>query len=112
MAATLVAAVTFGTSLRLDRCELRHRCHRERHCRGAVAPTRGAEYAATAARERGIASSRLPDPILRLGIDNLPINGPDRSARRPISMTMPSGDRAEFTDSDKNLRLSAAIEAG
>ena len=37
----------------------------------------GAEYAATAARERGIASSQLPDPVLRLGLDNVPVNGAD-----------------------------------
>jgi hypothetical protein len=39
-----------------------------------------AEYAATAARERGVAASQLPDPVLRLGLDNVPINDLTRSA--------------------------------
>lgn len=33
---------------------------------------------AVAARAQGLAAGQLPDPVLRLGIDNLPANGPDR----------------------------------
>lgn len=33
---------------------------------------------AVAAREQAVAASQLPDPVLKLGIDNLPVNGPDR----------------------------------
>ena len=36
------------------------------------------DASAAAARAQGLAAGQLPDPILRLGIDNLPANGPDR----------------------------------
>ncbi len=42
----------------------------------------------TAARELASAAGRLPDPVLRLGIDNLPINGPDRLSLSRDFMTM------------------------
>ncbi len=32
----------------------------------------------TAAREQAVAAGQLPDPVLKLGLDNLPANGPDR----------------------------------
>lgn len=32
----------------------------------------------TAAREQAVAAAQLPDPVLKLGIDNLPVNGEDR----------------------------------
>ena len=65
-----------------------------------------AAYAATAARERGVAASQLPDPVLRLGLDNLPINGPDPFSLTADFMTMRRvGVAQEFTDSEKrNLR--------
>jgi outer membrane protein TolC len=61
-----------------------------------------AEYAASAARERGIASAQLPDPVLRLGIDNLPVNGPDAWSTTADFMTMRRiGVMQEITDSTK-----------
>jgi outer membrane protein TolC len=61
-----------------------------------------AEYAATAARERGIASSQLPDPVLRLGLDNVPVTGPDAYSLTTDFMTMRRiGVMQEFTDSEK-----------
>ena len=33
---------------------------------------------ARAAREMGVAAGQLPDPVLKLGINNLPISGPDK----------------------------------
>jgi outer membrane protein TolC len=66
----------------------------------------GAQYAATAARERGVVSSQLPDPVLRLGLDNVPVNGPDAYSLTTDFMTMRRvGVTQEFTDSEKrNLR--------
>ncbi len=59
----------------------------------------GAEYAATAARERGIASSQLPDPVLRLGLDNVPVTGPDAYSLTTDFMTMRRiGVMQEFTE--------------
>ena len=51
-----------------------------------------------AAREMAIAAGQLPDPILKLGINNLPINGEDRLSLSKDFMTMRSvGLMQEFT---------------
>lgn len=42
----------------------------------------------TAAREQAVAAGQLPDPVLKLGIDNLPANGPDRFSFTRDFMTM------------------------
>ena len=42
----------------------------------------------TAAREQAVAAGQLPDPVLKLGIDNLPANGPDRLSVTRDFMTM------------------------
>ncbi len=42
----------------------------------------------TAAREQAVAAGQLPDPVLKLGIDNLPANGPDRFSLTRDFMTM------------------------
>ncbi|MBN0084825.1 hypothetical protein JTL67_35650, partial [Pseudomonas aeruginosa] len=45
----------------------------------ARSATLQAQDAATrAAREMAVSASRLPDPVLRLSVDNLPIEGPMR----------------------------------
>jgi outer membrane protein TolC len=36
------------------------------------------DYAASASREMAVAAGRLPDPVLKIGVDNLPVEGPDR----------------------------------
>ena len=41
-----------------------------------------------AAREQAVAAGQLPDPVLKLGIDNLPANGPDRLSLTRDFMTM------------------------
>lgn len=41
-----------------------------------------------AAREQALAAGQLPDPVLKLGIDNLPANGPDRFSVMRDFMTM------------------------
>lgn len=48
----------------------------------------GKESAARAAREQAVAAGRLPDPMLQLGIDNLPIEGADRFSLNRDFMTM------------------------
>ncbi|GAC1412624.1 MAG: hypothetical protein NVSMB6_14490 [Burkholderiaceae bacterium] len=45
----------------------------------------GKEFAATASREAAIVASQLPDPVLRIGIDNLPISGLDRFSVAGVS---------------------------
>ncbi|MEP6825979.1 MAG: TolC family protein, partial [Ramlibacter sp.] len=43
---------------------------------------------AAAVREMARAAGQLPDPVLKLGIDNLPVNGPDRLSLSRDFMTM------------------------
>ena len=43
---------------------------------------------ALAAREQAVAAGQLPDPVLKLGIDNLPVDGPDRGSLTRDFMTM------------------------
>jgi outer membrane protein TolC len=44
--------------------------------------------AASAGRRMAQAAGQLPDPVLKLGIDNLPVNGPDRFSLTNDFMTM------------------------
>lgn len=46
------------------------------------------DAASNAVREMAAAAGRLPDPVLKLGVDNLPVNGPDRLSLSRDFMTM------------------------
>ncbi len=60
------------------------------------------DMAATASREMAVAAGQLPDPILRAGIDNLPVSGPDRGSLTGDFMTMRRiGVMQELTRNDK-----------
>ncbi|WP_280151347.1 TolC family protein [Piscinibacter sp. XHJ-5] len=62
---------------------------------------------ALAARERAVAAAQRPDPVLRLGINNLPIDGADRFSVARDFMTMRSvGVMQELTRADKLLARS------
>jgi len=66
------------------------------------------DAAATAAREMAVAAGQRPDPVLKAGINNLPVNGPDRLSLNNDFMTMRSvGVMQEVTRTDK-LRARAA----
>ena len=69
-----------------------------------------ADAQAQAARELSVAAGRRPDPVLRLGIDNLPVTGPDRFSLTRDFMTMRSiGLMQELTREDKlNARTQRA----
>ena len=41
-----------------------------------------------AAREQAVAAGQLPDPVLKLGVDNLPVDGPERGSLTRDFMTM------------------------
>jgi len=41
-----------------------------------------------AAAEQAVAAGQLPDPVLKLGVDNLPVDGPDRGSLTRDFMTM------------------------
>jgi outer membrane protein TolC len=61
-----------------------------------------ADAQALAARETATAAGQLPDPVLKLGLNNLPIDGPDRYSVTRDFMTMRSvGVVQELTRADK-----------
>ena len=68
--------------------------------RSRALPARDASIAAT--RELAVAAGRLPDPVLRAGIDNLPVSGPERYNIGSDFMTMRRvGVMQELTAPDK-----------
>ncbi len=73
---------------------------------------RAQEAVAAAARERAVAAAQLPDPVLRVGVANLPIDGPDRFSLTRDFMTMRNiGIAREFTREDKRQARAASFEA-
>jgi outer membrane protein TolC len=62
-------------------------------------------------REMAVAAGQLPDPVLRLGIDNLPIEGSDRFSLNRDFMTMRRvGVMQEFTGAEKRRLRSARFD--
>lgn len=75
---------------------------------GAHAARAGASGAAEAARAAG----QLPDPMLSVGIDNLPVTGPDRLRTTADSMTMKRfGISQEWVSTEKRALRQAAAQA-
>ncbi len=69
------------------------------------------DFAALSAQEMAVAAGPLPDPVLKLGINNLPINGDDRFSLTRDFMTMRSvGVMQEFTRLDKRRSRSSRFE--
>ena len=63
------------------------------------------------ARQMAVAAGQLPDPALKLGLNNLPINGPDAFSLTNEFMTMRAiGVMQEFTRSDKRRARAARYE--
>ncbi len=59
---------------------------------------------AAAARQMAVAAGQLPDPVIKAGLNSLPISGPDRFSLTRDSFTMASvGVTQEFTRTDKRL---------
>lgn len=68
-------------------------------------------HAADAARDMAVAAAQLPDPVLKAGIDNLPVSGADRYRIGADSMTMRRiGVMQELTSSDKRRWRAARFE--
>src|SRR5207248_9296252 len=60
------------------------------------------DSAITASREMAVAAAQFPDPVATLGINNLPVNGPDAWSATRDFMTMRSvGVMQEITRADK-----------
>ena len=66
---------------------------------------------ATAAQDMAVAAGQLPDPVLKLGVNNLPVTGPDRFSLTRDFMTMRSvGVVQEFTREGKRKARTARFE--
>jgi len=73
---------------------------------------RSAQAGAAGARETARAAGELPDPVVRAGVDNLPITGPDRLNTTRDSMTMKRvGISQEWVSPAKRRARQAAAEA-
>jgi len=73
---------------------------------------RAARAGQLSAAETARAAGRLPDPTLNVGIENLPVTGPDRLSTTADSMTMKRiGISQEWLSSGKRAARSAAAEA-
>ncbi|WP_082565496.1 TolC family protein [Duganella sp. Root1480D1] len=69
-------------------------------------------HAADAARDMAVAAAQLPDPVLKAGVDNLPVSGADRYRIGAESMTMRRiGVMQELTSSDKRRWRAARFES-
>ena len=74
--------------------------------------TRAARAGLLSATEAAHAAAQLPDPTLRVGIDNLPATGPDRFHTARDSMTMKRiGISQEWLSADKRAARQAAADA-
>ena len=66
---------------------------------------------ASSARDMALAAGQLPDPVLKLGINNLPVSGDDRFSFGRDFMTMRSvGVMQEFIRADKRLARTLRFE--
>jgi outer membrane protein TolC len=66
---------------------------------------------ARAAREMAVAAGQLPDPVLRVGIENLPADGPDAGRIGNDFMTMRRiGVTQEYVAADKRELLRKRVE--
>ncbi len=69
------------------------------------------DHATTASREMAVAAGQLPDPVLKAGIDNLPVQGPDRFSTTRDFMTMRRiGVMQELTRADKRQSRAERFE--
>ena len=73
---------------------------------------RAGRSAAASARAGAVPAGQLPDPVLRLGVDNLPATGADRFRTGRESMTMTRiGFSQEWLSADKRAAREAAALA-
>ena len=104
LAAVLLPSVASADTLSLDTA-LQRAVQRSEAARAARAGVLGATESARAA-------GQLPDPTLRVGIDNLPVTGPDRFSTTREPMTMKRvGISQEWLSSDKRNARQAAADA-
>lgn len=73
-----------------------------------------ADASAAAVAEMAVSAGQLPDPVLRLGVENLPLSGPERfSFTRDFMTARTVGVMQELTRSDKRqLRVERLRQEG
>ena len=104
LAVALLPSLAFAAPLTLDQA-LDLAVQRSEATRSARAGVSGASEAARAA-------GQLPDPVLRAGVDNLPVTGGDRLSTTRDSMTMKRiGIGQEWVSAEKRAARQAAAEA-
>lgn len=104
MAAAMLPTLVSAAPLGLDQA-LQLAAERSQILRAASAGVLGAVEAARAA-------GQLPDPMLSVGIDNLPVTGPERLRTTTDSMTMKRiGISQEWVPSGKRALRTAAAQA-
>jgi outer membrane protein TolC len=70
------------------------------------------EAAASSARRMAQGASQLPDPVLKLGVENVPLSGPDRFSLSRDFMTMRRiGIMQELPSADKRRSRASRAEA-
>jgi outer membrane protein TolC len=68
-------------------------------------------FVTRAAREMAVSAGQLPDPVFKLGLDNLPVSGPDKLSVSRDFMTMRRiGLSQEITRSDKRRLKTESFE--
>lgn len=73
---------------------------------------RSARAGIASATQSAQAAGQLPDPMLRVGIDNVPVTGPDRLSTTRDFMTMKRiGISQEWVSADKRAARQAAAQA-
>jgi outer membrane protein TolC len=69
------------------------------------------DLAVTASREMAVAAAQLPDPVATVGVNNLPVNGPDAWSLTRDFMTMTNiGVMQEFTRGEKRQARAERFE--
>lgn len=69
------------------------------------------DFAVQATQEMAVAAGRLPDPVLKIGLDNVPIDGPDQfSTTRDFMTQRRIGVMQDLTRSDKRRLRAARFE--
>jgi outer membrane protein TolC len=69
------------------------------------------DAAASSLRDQAVAAGQMPDPVLKLGIENVPLSGPDRLSLSRDFMTMRRiGVMQEWTRRDKRLLRVERVE--
>ena len=78
----------------------------------ARSPSVGAaSHGVRASQEAAVGGSQLPDPVLRLGVDNLPVNGPDSWSLTSDFMTQRRiGIAQEYVSEEKRALLRRRME--